>query len=342
MPYFATFFDKNYLSRGIVLYQSLQKQQIAFQLFVLCLDDETAVFFETNKSIYSNVIALHIKELEHADKDLFQAKQNRNIVEYYFTLSPCLPLYLLQKFNLPHICTLDADIFFFSSPEPLFNNLNNYSIIITPHKFSTEAEHLSCYGIYNVSFQIFKNDQWGMQCLNKWRSQCLNWCYDYMDEETGLFADQKYLDTWTTDYLGKVKVLDDNCSGIAPWNLNRFPVSYLNGLFEVQGNALVYYHYQHFKILNIWHATNGFNIYKTFVTVSVKKLYALYWKKIEKINKQLSIQQDTSQRVNLSKKPMMKIIEEKQSFFRLAGNILNLNISKWSPIVTRTIRKIYG
>ena len=156
MKHFGTFFDINYLSRGLVLYQSLVKVEPDFKLYILCLDDETFSFLQ--KQLYKQVILVPISELENFDKELFESKSHRKLVEYYFTISPCWPLYLIQKYNIPHICTLDADICFYSSPNEIFSNLDSYSIIITPHKFSKELEHFELYGKFNVSFQIFKNN----------------------------------------------------------------------------------------------------------------------------------------------------------------------------------------
>ena len=102
-----------------------------------------------------------------------------------------MPLYVLKKYDLTHICSLDADILFLDTPKSLFDYLNDYSIIITPHKFSEEITGLVEYGIYNVSFQIFKNDETGRKCLQHWRTQCIDWCRDEFDEINNRFADQK-------------------------------------------------------------------------------------------------------------------------------------------------------
>ena len=342
MMYFATFFDKNYLSRGIVLYNSLQEQKIDFKLFILCLDNETSIFFLNNNLTYSNVITLSLEDFEFNDAELSVAKNNRSVIEYYFTLSPCLPLYLLKKFELPHICTLDADILFLSSPQSLFNYLSDYSIIITPHKFSNEILEYNQYGTYNVSFQIFKNDACGLQCLQQWRKQCITWCGDYYDEKNNRFADQKYLDTWPIDYPNKVKVLDDSFSGIAPWNLNNYALAYSNNSFTSDGNPLIYYHFQHFKILNKWIALNGFENYKVTINNTIKKLYYLYWKKIQNINLQIQVKKDTSKRVDLSKKIILQLIHDQKAIIKIGNNIFEINTNNLPYFFIRVIRKLYG
>ena len=45
MFHFTTLFDKNYLSRGLVLYDSLKKNCDSFVLYVLCLDGFTKKYF---------------------------------------------------------------------------------------------------------------------------------------------------------------------------------------------------------------------------------------------------------------------------------------------------------
>ena len=146
------------MSRGLVLIESLQKNSSLFKIYVLCLDDFTVNFLKKNLEIYPQVIIIILSDIENNDVNLLSIKKDRSLIEYYFTLSPCLPLYLLKKYKLSHICSIDADLQFFSSPQILFDYLNIFSIIITPHKFSKGLQEFNIYGINNVSFQIFKND----------------------------------------------------------------------------------------------------------------------------------------------------------------------------------------
>lgn len=320
MLYLTTLFDKNYLSRGLVMYESLLQHSSPFTLYVLCLDEYTFQYFAGGN--YSHVIPLRLSELEEADKELLAAKANRRTVEYFFTISPCLPLYLIKKYSLPHICSLDADILFFSDPAMLFDNLNHYSIVVTPHKFSKEIAYLENRGKFNVSFQIFKNDATGIACLEKWRAQCIEWCHDYLDEETQRYGDQKYLDAWISDYPGKVKVLDDSVSGLAAWNINNYQLLEKDGQMYANDEKIIFFHYHAFKLFGRRWASNGFKIFAVRNNRLVEKLYLVYWKKLHKKNETLNISLDTSTRQNLAESTLRKVLSHDGVFFYLSDKQL--------------------
>lgn len=343
MQYFTTFFDKNYLSRGLVLIESLQKQSTGFELYLLCLDDTTFSYFEANKSQYPEVKTILLSAIEKEDEELLLCKTNRSTIEYYFTLSPCLPLYLLKKFNLPHICSLDADIKFYASPQPLFDYLINSSMIITPHKFSKEIGHLVKYGKNNVSFQIFKNDECGLQCLELWRKQCIDWCKDVPDEINGRFADQKYLDNWETLYLNKVKVLNDNISGLAPWNLNNYKITIKNNKFYSNNERIIFYHFHHNKFFSKRWITNGFNQYFVNYQKNHLRLYKNYWINVEKHAKRINHKSEnlirTKNIVSLEK----TLFNEKTVFLNLNKFCtIYLDFRTLNPIVRKILFKIYA
>src|SRR6185312_10435597 len=97
MLYFATLFDINYLSRGLALLDSLTAHSSSpFKLFVLALDNGVVEYFEKHSTDTVDVIT--VDDIETHFPELRHAKENRSKIEYYFTLSPYLPLYILQKF----------------------------------------------------------------------------------------------------------------------------------------------------------------------------------------------------------------------------------------------------
>lgn len=342
MLYLTTYFDKNYLSRGLVLYNSLKKYNQEFELYILCLDDFTHDYFLKNKNTYKEIKLLKLNEIEENDVHLKEAKSNRSKIEYYFTLSPCLPLYLLKKHQLPHICSLDADILFLDDPRKIFDQLNEYSVIVTPHKFSNEIKHLSKYGIYNVSFQIFKNNATGLTCLEDWKKDCLNWCGDEYDEINDRFADQKYLDKWNTKYPHEVLSLNDNCSGLAPWNVNNYLITKKKEHFLSNNENILFYHFHHFKILSKKWATNGFKEYKVQPQSDLDLLYLYYWNLIDLNNEALGITQDQSTRYQ-SSAIWPTILKEKIVYKKTnSNNIKQVNFGFIPKFIRKLIIKIYA
>ncbi len=93
MRYFCTYFDSNYLDRGLALYNSLMRHAGRFRLWVLCFDDAA---FDTLRSLaLPGLEPIALAEFEKGDDALLAAKTNRSRFEYYFTCTPSLPLYLL-------------------------------------------------------------------------------------------------------------------------------------------------------------------------------------------------------------------------------------------------------
>ncbi len=278
MFYFTTYFDKNYLTRGLVLYDSIKAHCERFTIFILCLDEFTLDYFLKNAGEFPEVIILTLTELEEFDSELAECKTNRIRIEYYFTLSPCLPLYIIKKYNPDHICSLDADIMFFSSPSKIFALLENYSILITPHNFSGALSNFEIHGIYNVSFQVFKNDKNGIWCLEKWRKQCINWCYDKLED--GKYADQKYLDDWVTTIDG-VSPIEIPGSGVAPWNIDSCNWEWFDNNVYINNDRLIFYHFHGLRVIGKDLTSLGLKYYNVASSETISKfIYEPYIRKL--------------------------------------------------------------
>ncbi len=254
--HFCTYFDRNYLLHGLTLYRSLVKQCDDFKLYVLCLDDTT---YETlNDLNEKRICTISLKEIEEWSPELLQVKPTRGLVEYYFTLSPVLPLFILEKYQVDIITYLDADLLFFSSPDIIYNELGSKSILITPHRFPPRLKYKEKYGLFNIQYQSFRNDEVGLKCLERWKCQCLEWCFDRLED--GKFADQKYLDEWPRLY-DELVVSQNNGVGVAPWNIANFKATIDGNIFSVSGCRVVFYHFHGFKILGkrlIYHALGSY------------------------------------------------------------------------------------
>jgi hypothetical protein len=285
MTHFCTLFDKNYLSRGLALHESLTKHSSDFLMFILCLDEFTHTYLKAQH--LSNVALIPIAELEKNDPDLAHCRQNRSLVEYYFTISPCLPLYLLKKYpSMAYICSIDADLFFYESPMGIFEQFEDYSILITSHHFSPDiGQHWHETGVYNVSFQAFRNDETGKSCLGNWRKDCINWCYNHYDALHDRFADQKYLENWEKMYGEKLMILDKPTVNLAIWNVNQYQLSHEKNRVFSNKSPVVFYHFSNVKIVNRYLIQCGFYWSQTKANrVLLKHIYQPYIKKIINLN----------------------------------------------------------
>lgn len=248
MFYFCTYFDSNFLSRGLALYRSLVRHAAPFHLWVLCFDD---LAYETLRRLaLSEVTPISLGDFEEGDQELVQTKKGRSRVEYYFTCTPSLPLYVLRHWPEVEVITyLDADLFFFADPSPIYEELGGNAILIGEHRYPEHLRHLESVGVYNVGLLSFSRDDNGLKCLNWWRRRCIEWCYDR--EENGRYADQKYLDDWPERFSGVV-ILQHKGAGLAPWNVVNYNLGLENGQILVDAQPLVFFHFHGFKQVSRW------------------------------------------------------------------------------------------
>ncbi len=239
--YYCTYFDRNYLVKALALIDSLNEhEKNEFHLFVICLDEVTRVVM--NKLQPKNVTTLPLHVIEQRDEPLLKAKSNRSLVEYYWTLTPTIILHLLkQHTDIDFITYIDADLYFYSSPEQIYHEFNGHSILIHEHRFSPAQKHLEQYGKYNVGLMCFRNDAAGIDALTWWRNKCIEWCYSRIED--GKFGDQLYLNDWPLRF-NHVKVLENVGAGVAPWNHEQYRyVVDKQGRLLVNDTPLIFYHF---------------------------------------------------------------------------------------------------
>ena len=245
--YYVTYSDRNYLVRMITLAQSLAKvEKEPYTLICGCFDSITKLIL--TKLNIPNVECLPLDEIENFDLDLMVAKGDRTLTEYYWTLTATIILHAMNKYPDCEMMTYtDADTMFFSSPEPIFEEIGGSSIMIHEHRYQKETIHLKDQsGIFNVGLMSFRNNSVGRQALHWWRERCLEWCYARFED--GKFGDQKYLDDWPTRFE-EVHVLKHLGAGTAPGNHGNYTFSRDNsGCILVDGQELIHYHFHGLEI----------------------------------------------------------------------------------------------
>ncbi len=274
---FCTLFDSNYLSRGLTLYRSLEQVCENFHLYIFAFDDKSANVLNRLQLRHATVITL--KEFE--DTELLGVKPTRSRAEYCWTSTSSTILYVLRTFGVDQCTYLDADMMFFASPKPLFDEMENKSILITEHRYSPQYNKEALSGKYCVQFVSFRNNDHGLTALQWWRDRCIEWCYARYED--GKFGDQLYLDDWMTRFAG-VHELQHLGGGMAAWNVQQYDVFSKNdtlwGREKSSGNEfpVIFYHFHYLRFLKPDSIELG---RRTLADTILEMIYAPYVRSLE-------------------------------------------------------------
>ena len=221
MNIYCTLFDSNYLDKGLVLYKSLCRCEDAFRLYVFTFDDRAREILAAEQ--LEHMVVVPLKEFE--TPELLKVKDERSRAEYCWTCTPWTIRHVLDRYHEP-VCTyIDADMMFFSSPQPIFDDMRQQgcSTLITPHYFPDTpkarktARHV---GTYCVEFNTFFNNKDGRKTLDWWADRCLEWCFYASPGTSEWYGDQKYLEEFPKRFPG-VYICHQRGAGIAPWNADQ-------------------------------------------------------------------------------------------------------------------------
>ncbi|MBI3442705.1 MAG: hypothetical protein HY007_02975 [Candidatus Sungbacteria bacterium] len=269
---FCTLTDKNYVYKWLALCNSIETHISRYTIWVLCLDDESEILIRRLDK--KNVEIVNLSHLR--DTELERVRSSRTKQEFAWTCKPSIMSYILGEKNVAAMIFVDADMLFYSSPEPLFQKYTDASIMITSHKFSEKKQYIAdIVGYYNSGFIIFRNDGTSRACVRRWKNQCIEWCYNFHDK--GRHGDQSYLKSWPQDFKN-VEEISEKGANLGTWNLERYTVRKKRGEFYIDDEKLICYH---FHGLVVYLEKHG--ILKPYpATVHQKEIYKIYLKELQK------------------------------------------------------------
>jgi hypothetical protein len=315
------------------MYESLKKCCDNFHLYILSFDERT--FNILTKLSLEHVTVISLNDFE--DEELLKLKPTRTKAEYCWTCTPSTIYYIIKKYNVDSCTYIDADLFFYSNPKILFEEMGEKSVMITEHRYSKSYDRSKIAGIYCVQFITFKNDRNGLAVLHWWRNACNDWCYNRYED--GKFGDQKYLDDWTTRFEG-VHVLEHLGGGMAPWNIQQYKqflkqdnkLSFITKK-EINKFEIVFYHFHYVRFYQKNIIDLGWFIIPKKI---LNTLYAQYVKKLDDAEKTIKVI-DTWFSVNI---PKFKI--DRNSIIKEKIKILFKLITRFNLYNKKKLLKING
>ena len=314
---FCTLFDSYYLSRGINLYNSLERNCLDFHLYIFAFDDNS----------YNILVSLGLKNatiislIDFETEELLSVKSKRTISEYCWTCTASTISYSIEKFNLSHCTYLDADMMFFTNLDAIFNEIGDASVALTPHNFTNDLKQEEVYGKYCVQFVFFKNDKDGLMALNWWKQSCIDWCYAILEDNR--YGDQKYLN-FLSEKFSKVIDINNIGVGVAPWNINRFNISRDENKFLMEEKTknnfqfpLIFFHYQGLEFTEFDNYIKAQASTIEIPNYILELIYTPYIENIRQINSELK-----------AEKYEDKAIEYRRTIITIVFRLIKKNVKK--------------
>lgn len=240
MYHFCTITTADHLFKTLALYDSLTALSSDAYLHVLCVDELTGDLPTGNISFYKP------KELAHLPSTgTILNKYSASKDKLRWSLKPVFLHFLLEK-TVDKVLYVDNDIYFYGDYTFLFDLLDNYDFLLTPHNYPRDPNKDQNWleanfrvGLYNAGFVG----------VNKGAVKDLEWwagCCAYRCEKNalrGMFDDQKYLDLIPVMNEKACIVRHKGCN-VAEWNKAVISRSEENGRLILGGKyPLIFIHF---------------------------------------------------------------------------------------------------
>ncbi len=240
---------------------------------MLCLSDQC---YQTLAAL--DLPHLHLKRLadfEAADPEVAATRPHRSMIEYFFTCSPAWKLHVLDSEpDAEWVTYLDSDLFFFASPDPIYDEMKDASFGIIPHRYTPRLRAMLRFGTYNVGWVSVRRSEEGIAALRWWRERCIEWCYDRVEGDR--FADQRYLDR-LPGMFPNVRVIGLLGANLAPWNIGNYDVGFRDGAVIIDHvERLIFFHFHGVKHIGNYYF-NGHRLFGApFSDVTKRRIYQPY------------------------------------------------------------------
>ncbi len=285
---FCTLFDKGFISKGMVLINSIRETHKDYSIFIVALDEYTFDFLTRLSD--SNINLVKLSAVENEYNYLKEIKKTRRKGDYYLTLKPHCIDYIITNYQfLDHLAYVDSDMMFFSTLNPVLQELADKSILVTSHNFSKEHIDKELYGKFNGGFLLVKNNETSISCLNWWCERCTEWCFDYIEGDK--FTDQKYMEKFPILYPNEVVVSKLIGLNLAGYNIGNCDIAIKNNQIICNGEPLILFHYcslkknnvLNFYILSIW----DYTVYKNIKIID--SIFGKYLIEVEKVRRMFKL-----------------------------------------------------
>lgn len=234
----------NYLAQAFTLGKSLEdtNPDVDFRIYVV---DKFLEKKEVKHKSPFKIIEIEDLEISCFEKLFLQY----DIIELNTAVKPYIFDFIFKnEQDVLNVIYFDPDIKVYNSLQELFQNLINYSIILTPHiltpsdshPFGQEEVNFLSTGIFNLGFIGFSRKVESEKILEWWKEKLLDQGYNNPIMHT--FYDQKWMNLAPV-YFDHVLIEKSPGYNIAAWNLHERELTQLGDIYFVNQHPLIFYHF---------------------------------------------------------------------------------------------------
>ena len=235
----------SYLPKALVLAESIVRFE--HKILIIYLVDK-------KNNIKLDPDIADVRWIEDEDiPDLNRLAFIYDVTEFSTCIKPLLTYKLLNSFSF--VIYLDPDTCLYSSLLPVYDNLEKYPILLTPHytvPLSAKEDDYDLgmmrFGSFNLGFYAVSSQTEALDFLLWWSERCIN--LGYFETQYGLSVDQKWVSI-APCFFPNLHIMCDLGLNMAYWNLHERVLSKDSDGYLVNNQyRLVFFHFSSFDRMN--------------------------------------------------------------------------------------------
>lgn len=213
-----TIVAKNYIGLAQILQKSISKHNKDVDFYIVVADEisDFSRKYPENLIIAKDCLGISCEKW-------IEMSFKYNLTEFCTSIKPFSFNYLFGK-GYSYVIYFDPDIFQFSALTPVWEGLEDKSVMVVPHVADIHVDYegelpewaILSNGIFNLGFCAMRFTEYSQKLLNWWMRRLEDKCF--ADRARGYFTDQKWMD-WLPALLGNQLIVSRNLGlNMAPWN----------------------------------------------------------------------------------------------------------------------------
>lgn len=242
----CTIVAKNYIASARTLCESFLVCHPDSKCYVLVVD-EIEGFIDPAHEDFEFV---SLEELGISDLSNLCFKYN--VVELSTAVKPFLLEYLIQEKSIDKLLYLDPDILITKELNNLYDHLDHFDIVLTPHLDTDYPEDnllpddalILTRGVFNLGFIGINASQNARFFLHWWQGKLKNKCI--LDLAKGYFVDQKFIDL-VPALFDNIFIEKEVGYNVSWWNMHSRHINKGEGSWKCNDKPLYFFHFSNYN-----------------------------------------------------------------------------------------------